>query len=250
VNHKLWQCSLLGLLVVAGCQSANAPEDGQERAMSEAQPIHYELSRTGWRVTVTCPPQGPLHLEAADLMAPPPDGPVEPIALDIKLDDQTRQTFEALVARVGSNRPVEPGADSTIVCRLRTEPWEAAWTAESLEQHVAGAKLRAFMESQCLLRWHASLLASIRASRFQADNQLEEQAHALRDAIERLGTWWKPDKPMRDETGARYSDGKAALSRGDFAHAVTRFQRVLKMRRDIYKKKYAEAAAAGPAGLK
>ena len=63
-----------------------------------------------------------------------------------------------------------------------------------------------------------------------------------RAAIDRLQAWWRPQEPLCDETSPRFMDGRAALARDQYYHAIMRFRRVLKIRLLHYEKKYASAA--------
>ena len=169
---------------------------------------------------------------------PTPDGEDSMISASKRLSRDELIELQQFITQLRLTNWTEDLVDDETAAAYVAAQSGQTWSKSALAQDINGMAMREFFERHANPVLHASELAQRRAGLAEEAGDTHRLAATLSESIERLGTWWKPGGPVRDETGTRFSDGKAALSRGDLEHAIMRFTRVLEMREENYRAKY------------
>ena len=163
----------------------------------------------------------------------------KPIETTEKLVKRKVDELRALVPSLELQKPWdEKSINKNTAAALITANGGVAWDEQELVTDKIAAALREWIEELLHPVLHASQLALTRANDMGDADRVEDEANALKEAVDRLGDWWLPKGPTLESTGPRYVDGNAALKRKDFMHALDRFRTVLEMRTEGYKHKY------------
>ena len=201
------------------------------------QMFQYRVYGDNWIVTtrMQADRENELIVEARE---PAPDGEDSVISASKRLSREELIELQQFITQLRLGSWTEDLVDSETEAAYVAAQVGLTWSTSALKQDSNAMAMREFFERHANPVLHASELAQRRAGLAEEAGDTHQVAATLSESIERLGTWWKPDGPVRDETGTRFSDGKAALRRGDLEHAIMRFTRVLEMREENYRAKY------------
>jgi len=197
--------------------------------------LEYRVYKRDYRVVAYLDESGRAQIRVIETIE---GHELSPAIGNARLDTEAKKQLNKIVGQLRLGTWNESLVVTKTRAALILDSHGATWPAETLGKDGVPRELRKWVEANLNLAMHASEVARERVAKAEDERDIKKAAHACKEAIDRLETWWIPEGPVRDETGTMYSDGKVCLQHEDYERALGRFMQVLEKRAINYRKKY------------
>ena len=201
--------------------------------MKEIPSFEYQLYSDNWQAIIRTDRNGKGVTQVVEVILGVDSKPVE---ATFRLTEEQRKQLPRFIGSLVLGPADMLKRSSSTRAVFVSAQQGAAWTETEL---LAGAPL----EMRCLIEnlGHPAYLAAevaLRRGEMAEDkSKYEFAARAYRDALDRLASWWMP-KGLRNDTNVTYQIAVQAEEVGRYAEASVGFLKVLKIRMEVYRKKY------------